>query len=144
MTDWTELDEKYGEIPTGEVPPGKYIGTTKSCKLEESKNGTPLFIIEIEIEQGDSHIGASVDYIKVITLKTLAFLKKDIELFGLENVNPSDLQNPDVRNYFLDKTVEFSLKKDGQYTNVNFIRLMEDDFSEDAPVHDDDDAPWEG
>ena len=143
MTDWTELDEKYDEIPTGEVPPGKYIGVTKTCKLEESKNGTPLFIIEIEIEQGDSHVGASVDYIKAITLKTLEFLKKDIELFDIENIKPSDLEDPDTRNYFIDKTVEFTVKKDGQYTNVNLIRLMEDDFSDDAPEHNDDDAPWD-
>ena len=58
----------------------------------------------------------------------IGFLKKNIKIAGREDVKPSDLQDPYMRDTFLDIEIEFEVvetNKDGKkYLNTYFRKLV--------------------
>jgi hypothetical protein len=96
--DLSEFDEAYAKAPmpnqdpqAGEVPDGFYDTVVDEVTIGRTpRSGNPMVSWRLVI-QGPTHAGRRLTKHRVVTEKTLSFLKDDLTRFGLEIGRLSEL-----------------------------------------------------
>lgn len=97
--DLSAFEESYArastaraEAPAATVPDGVYDARIEEARLTRTpRTGNPMVVWRLRI-LGPTHHGATLTKNRIITEKTLAFLKEDLELIGIELDRLSDLE----------------------------------------------------
>ena len=104
------------------IPDGLYEARVESVRITRTvTTGNPMILWKLRI-QGPSHAGSAVTKIRVITQKTLTFLKEDLSRAGLELSRLSELQ--DRLDEMVDREVTIFKKYNPErhFTDVSFVR----------------------
>ena len=129
--DLSRFDEPYSQAESrrpspdsdsDEVPDGIYEARVESAWLSRAMTtGNPMLLWKLRIT-GPEHSGATLTKVRVITEKTLNFLKEDLERLGVTLNRLSDLQNH--LDDMLDREVTIFKKRnvERRWTDVNFMR----------------------
>jgi hypothetical protein len=130
MSDWNDaldlsgFDDGYSaaEVPTiEELTDGKYQVRTDTVRLDQSQNGNPMIKWDLIVLSGP-HAGRHIFKNSVITPASLPFVKKDLQVLGIDLAKFSDL--PMRLNELLDATLEVSKQQRGEYANVYFNKRI--------------------
>lgn len=97
--DLSAFEESYArastvrtEPPAATIPDGAYDVRIEEARLTRTpRTGNPMVVWRLRV-LGPTHRGAAVTKTRIITEKTLAFLKEDLELIGIELDRLSDLE----------------------------------------------------
>ncbi len=110
------------ESAPDEVPDGYYDARVEGVSLSRTANtGNPMIIWRLRI-LGPEHKGRTMTKVRVITNKTLGFVKEDLRRLGVEVERLSDLQGR--LNEMVDREIGTFKRTqlDRRWTDVYFVR----------------------
>ncbi|WP_321476630.1 DUF669 domain-containing protein [uncultured Paludibaculum sp.] len=119
-------------INRDEVPDGFYQTRVEDVTLSRTHNtGNPMLVWRLRI-LGPTSQGRSITKIRVITQKTLPYVKQDLQRLGLELSRLSEVQSR--MNEMIDREVSVYKKTDTDrnWVDVSFVRKRKDPASEPA------------
>jgi hypothetical protein len=120
----------------GEVPDGFYETVVESVSIARTpRSGNPMISWQLRI-QGPSYQGRRLVKNRVITDRTLSFLKEDLQRIGLEIARLSELHErlPEMR----DREIRVLKRTKDGWVDVFFLRSSQDS----APQELDDALPF--
>ncbi len=122
--DLHEFDEAFANAPSevGEVPDGSYTVRITDVSLSRSKAGNPMLVWDLRILGPESQ-GRILKKRRAITDKTLAWVRKDLEMCGLTLNLISELSGQVHR--MIDLDLEVSKTTRNGDTSIFFNRRVE-------------------
>jgi hypothetical protein len=126
-------DDEYAQATPmgGEPPDGTYDARIEAAAVTTTKNsGKPMLAYQLKIEGGE-HDGRLLFNNRVITEKTLGWVKGDLHMLGIELEKFSHLARR--AGELVGKRVSVTKSTDGQYSNVRFNGLLGGPVPSDAP-----------
>lgn len=115
-----------------EVPDGYYDARVEDATLSRTHTtGNPMLVWRLRI-LGPSYQGRCVTKMRVITQKTVPFLKQDLERLGLHLTRLSEVQ--ERMNEMIDREIRIQKKTDParKWADINFVRERKNPGSEPA------------
>lgn len=123
--------DKIDDDPN-EVPAGKYTGFLFDARVVELKDAAKgkRLVLTYKVADEGAHKGKTVDEWKSVNpfddARTKGFLKQRMKSLGvpeerLGSITPDDL---------IGTPVNFTVKKNGEYTNVTFVEVRDGNSSE--------------
>lgn len=126
-------DDDYSKATPmgGEPPHGTYDARIEAAGVTTTKSsGKPMLAYQLRIEGGEQD-GRLIFNNRVITEKTLGWIKGDLHMLGLELEKFSHLARR--AGELVGKRVSVTTSKDGEYTNCRFNGLLGGPVPGDAP-----------
>ena len=125
--DLARVDEAFqraraseGEDGQEVIPDGYYDTLVEEVRLTKTRTGNPMVVWKLTILSEDFH-GRTLNKMRVITEKTLHFLKEDLECCGVQLERLSDL------SLHLDEMFGLKInvmkKTKGQWTDIYFVKV---------------------
>jgi hypothetical protein len=109
-----------GEDGQEAIPDGYYDTLVEEVRLTKTRTGNPMVVWKLTILSEDFH-GRTLNKMRVITEKTLHFLKEDLECCGVQLERLSDL------SLHLDEMFGLKInvmkKTKGQWTDIYFVKV---------------------
>lgn len=147
--DYQRAGIRYGDVPVDTIPDGYYEVRVEEARLKRTpRTGNPMLIWKLRI-LGPQCRNSALTKTRVITAKTLGFVKEDLKTLGINLQRFSDLEShlPEMEERVV--TVYKRASKEG-WTDVFFTKPRAAAASADAPVNDsalfpagvDDDLPF--
>lgn len=119
---------KDGENAREEVPDGYYDTVVEEVRLGKTpRTGNPMLSWKLRIASED-YAGRTLNKNSVITEKSLAFLKDDLERCGLHLTRLSELP-PHIKEMFGMKINVLKKTKD-QWTDIYFVKVERQDLDD--------------
>lgn len=124
---FAEFDDQYEEIEVGDqntLDEGKYTLLING-KLNQTRDGNPAIIWECRV-LGPNHVGLEFSLWRAFDPEkpdTIKWRKKELDLLGIK-CKPSEFAENIA--LFQNLQVECTAKKNDQYTNIYFNKLIED------------------
>lgn len=121
--DYARAEVRPPEPQAASVPDGFYDVCVEEARLSRTaRTNNPMVVWRLRI-LGPTHEGASLSKTRVITQKTLPFLKEDLELLGLRLERLSGLES------HLDRTVNQTLRiskklSSSGWTEIYFVKPL--------------------
>jgi hypothetical protein len=126
--DLARFDDEYSRlqaaVPEGgrrEVPDGQYEVRVEEARLARTpRTGNPMIIWKLRI-LGPTHCGDTLTRTRIITSKTLGYVKRDLETFGIHLDRFSDLEQAlaGMENF---KLAVFKKRTENGWDDVYFLR----------------------
>jgi hypothetical protein len=147
--DLSSFDAEYSrtesagpELVRDDIPDGYYEARIEDVRLSRTaRTGNPMLVWRLRI-LGPACLNRTVSKSRVITEKTLRFLKEDLERFDIRLSRLSDL--PHHLDAMLDKTVPIYKRTRDGWPDVFFCRSQADSAQRAAAPPSDDDDPLKG
>lgn len=139
--DLSRFDDEFAHVaPPGaasqpvyeDIPDGFYDASVESVDIgQTASTGNPMIVWRLRI-RGPQCEGRAVSKVRVITQKTLGFIKRDLEQLGLALDRLSDL--PARRDEMIDREVRIYKKSNPErrWTEVYFVSARKGPAAESA------------
>jgi len=128
QSELSQFDEAYkGTEPAksggGPIPDGTYQAKIESVVLKRAKSQAPMIAWTLKIVGGNREfLDRTIWKNSVIQENTLAFIKKDLELFGIKMMQFSKIQAYLPR--LAGRVVELRKVTDGEYSNIYLNQVV--------------------
>lgn len=121
--DYARAEVRSPEPQAASVPDGFYDVRIEEARLSRTaRTNNPMIVWRLRI-LGPTHEGAALSKTRVITQKTLPFLKEDLELLGVRLERLSDLEPHLARTVHQTVRISKKLSSSG-WTDIYFVKPL--------------------